>query len=114
MKIIIFGGHGFVGKNLSSYLQKKKIFVKSYGNAEYEIQKKNLIKYDKKNFKKILLKYKPDGIFFLSGNSYPLNSLNEKHDFNSSNLKLQNLLQVLVEVKYKNLFFFLSSSLLLK
>ena len=54
MKIIIFGGHGFVGKNLSSYLQKKKIFVKSYGNAEYEIQKKNLIKYDKKNFKKIL------------------------------------------------------------
>lgn len=40
MRVIIFGGHGFVGKNLSSYLQKKKIFVKLFGNKKYEIQKK--------------------------------------------------------------------------
>jgi UDP-glucose 4-epimerase len=110
MKIVIFGGNGFIGKHLTNFLKDNKHSVYSFGNKKYSIQKKNLFYYNKNNFKKIINQYKPDSIFFLSGNSYPNNSKNETDDINSNNLHLQQLLQSLVETHYKKLFFYTSST----
>ena len=81
MRIIVFGGNGFIGKHLSFLLEKKnKVFI--YGNKDYSKKGINLIKYNKSNFIKILRKVRPDVIYFLSGNSYPNNTINDDlHDF---------------------------------
>lgn len=108
MRIIVFGGRGFIGKYLVKLLTKKNsVFV--YSNSNYS-KKKNSIKYDKSNFVKIIYKNKPDVIFFLSGNSYPNNTLDDSlYDFKSNNLVIQELLSALAYVKYKKLFFYASS-----
>ena len=111
MRIIIFGGNGFIGKHLVELLKKQKInkiFV--YGNKSYSVKGSNLIKYNNSNFKRIIKKNKPNVIFFLSGNSYPNNTINDDlYDFNSNNLVLQELLAALKKTSYKHLFFYSSS-----
>ncbi len=111
MRILIFGGNGFIGKHLIKILKKRKnnkIFF--YGNSNYSNKGSNLIKYNKTNFENIIKKTNPNVIFFLSGNSYPHNKTNDElHDFKSNNLVLYELLNVLKKSKYKDLFFYTSS-----
>ncbi len=109
MKIIVFGGNGFIGKHLVNILKKKHdLYI--YGNSEFSKKRKNLIKYTKKNFLKIIFKIKPDVIFFLSGNSYPNNTLNDSlYDFKLNNLVIQELLCAMSIVGYNKLFFYASS-----
>ncbi len=110
MKIIIFGGNGFVGSHLVKNLKHEKNKIKIFGNKSYSKKGSNLIYYNKKNFKNILKKISPDAIIFLSGNSYPNNTLkDETYDFRSNNVVLQELLQVLVETNFKKSFFYTSS-----
>lgn len=109
MRIIVFGGNGFIGKHLSFLLEKKnKVFI--YGNKDYSKKGINLIKYNKSNFIKILRKVRPDVIYFLSGNSYPNNTINDDlHDFKSTNLIIQELLSALKKTSYSKLFIYTSS-----
>ena len=109
MNIIVFGGNGFIGRHLSFLLEKKnKVFV--YGNKDYSKKGNNLIKYNKLNFIKILKKIRPDVIYFLSGNSYPNNTINDGlHDFKSTNLIIQELLSALKKISYNKLFIYTSS-----
>ncbi len=109
MNIIVFGGNGFIGRHLSFLLEKKnKVFV--YGNKDYSKKGNNLIKYNKLNFIKILKKIRPDVIYFLSGNSYPNNTINDGlYDFKSTNLIIQELLSALKKISYNKLFIYTSS-----
>ena len=111
MRVVIFGGNGFIGKHLVESLRKQKknkIFV--YGNKSYSVKGPNLIKYNESNFERIIKKNKPNVIFFLSGNSYPNNTINDDiYDFKSSNLVIQELLTALKKTSYKHLFFYTSS-----
>ena len=110
MNIVIFGGNGFIGTHLHKLL-KKRYKVTVYGNKTFSDKlNSSYIKYSKKNFVKIIKKKKPEIIFFLSGNSYPINSLdNELYDFNSNNLVLQQLLLAMVLTKYKGKIIYSSS-----
>ena len=109
MKIIIFGGNGFVGSHLVKNLKHEKNKVKIFGNKSYSKKGYNLIYYNKKNFKNILRKITPDVIIFLSGNSYPNNTLkDETYDFRSNNIVLQELLQALAETNFKKSWFYLN------
>ena len=109
MKIIIFGGNGFIGRFLAKKIkQKNKVYI--FGNKNYSNIGKNLIKYNKTNFTKIISKIKPDVIFFLSGNSYPNNTIKDVlHDFKSTNIVIQELLSALVSISYDKVFFYASS-----
>ncbi len=110
MKIIIFGGNGFIGSHLVNNLEHKKNKIKIFGNKSYSKKGSNLIYYNKKNFKNILRKISPDVIIFLSGNSYPNNTLkDETYDFRSNNIVLQEFLEVLTETNFKKSFFYTSS-----
>ena len=110
MKIVLFGGNGFIGKHLHKLLIQEKNKVSVFGNKKYTKVGSNLINYNKNNFKKIIEKYSPDVIIFFSGNSYPNNNLkNQNHDFNSNNAVLHDLLISFVETNFKNLFIYSSS-----
>jgi len=109
VKIIIFGGNGFIGKHLHKRLMiRNKVY--SFGNKKYSNSGKNLVLYNKSNFLRIFKNIKPDVIFFLSGNSYPNNTINdENYDFETNNIILQQLLSALIEIKYTKLFLYTSS-----
>jgi nucleoside-diphosphate-sugar epimerase len=110
MSIIVFGGHGFIGGHLCKLLKKKyKIHV--YGNKNFSKKSNSsYIEYNKKNFIKIIKKTKPTVIFFLSGNSYPINSLeDELYDFKTSNFILQKLLTAMGSTKFNGKIIYSSS-----
>ena len=125
-KIIIFGANGFIGQNLTNYLKKKKLKLFGFSNKKYfnkkTISKYNLVKkhisncktniinYDNSNFKKVISKIKPDIIFYLSGNSYPGNTMsNSLYDFESSNIPLQNFLSAIQLLNFKGKIIYTSS-----
>jgi nucleoside-diphosphate-sugar epimerase len=110
MRIVIFGGNGFIGKHLHQLL-RKEYKVNVYGNKSFSNKlKSSYIKYSKKNFVKIIKKKNPEVIFFLSGNSYPINTLNDElYDFKSNNLILQQLLSAMVSTKFKGRIIYSSS-----
>ena len=110
MRIVLFGGNGFIGKHLHRLLRKDHK-VNVYGNKSFSNKlKSSYIKYSKKNFVEIIKKKNPEIIFFLSGNSYPINSLNDElYDFKSNNLILQKLLSAMVSTKFRGRIIYSSS-----
>jgi len=108
-KIIIFGGLGYIGRNLCKYLSNKNE-VNVFSNKKYNLRTKYSVYYNLKNFKKIFKKIHPNVIFYLSGNSYPNNS-NKDHiyDLKRSNEILQDFLQALSDIKFKGQLIFTSS-----
>jgi UDP-glucose 4-epimerase len=90
---------------------KKNHKVYVYGNKSFSNKlKSSYIKYSKKNFAEIIIKKNPEVIFFLSGNSYPINSLNDElYDLKSNNLILQQLLSAMVLTEFKGRIIYSSS-----
>ncbi len=108
-KVIIFGGYGFIGDALYENLYKKKFKVLRYRNKTYSKKDRSIL-YNQKNFQKIIKKIKPNFIYFLSGNSYPNNSLhNNTLDIKSNNLPLHELLHALKNTKFKGPLIYTSS-----
>ena len=89
---IIFGGYGFIGNQLYNKIKKDKYRFTSLDQNKYSLS----------FFSKLIKKYNPKNIFFLSGISHPSISEN-KHllDIKENNIKIQNLL----EAAKKNNFF---------
>ena len=107
--ILIFGGYGFVGNELYNYLITRKFKVYRYTSQKKKI-KNNCIKYTLNNFKKLIIKIKPDCIFFLSGNSYPLFSKNNHLlDIKKNNSILQNFLEAAKQTSFSGKIIYSSS-----
>ena len=91
--VLIFGGYGFVGNFLYKYLINKHYKVYRY-TSQKKNNKKSCIKYSEKSFIKLFKKLKPQYVFFLSGNSYPLFSKNDHLlDLKKNNIVLQDLFE---------------------
>ena len=117
-KIIVTGGLGFIGSNLIDLLIKKNYFVinidkVTYSSNYYNTREHNdskrykFIKCDIKdrNFKKILFKYKPVGIFNLAAETHVDRSIDNPESFIQSNfVGVYNLLECFKEYskKYKS------------
>ena len=106
---IVFGGLGFIGSNLVKKLNLKfKTYV--FANSEYSKKSRNSFNYNYGNFKKKIKKINPKIIFFLSGNSYPNNSLNlNLYDIKRSNIIIQDFLYALANIKFKGTVIYTSS-----
>ena len=114
-KIIVTGGLGFIGSNLIDLLISKNYFIinidkVTYSSNFYNIQEhrklKNykFIKCDIKNkkLKKILLKYKPAGIFNLAAETHVDRSIDNPKNFIQSNIVgVYNLLECFKEYSKK-------------
>lgn len=106
---IVFGGSGFVGSNLVKKL-KFKLRTYVFSNSKYNKNSRNSFNYNYKNFKNKIKKINPKVIFFLSGNSYPNNSLNlNLYDIERSNIIIQDFLHALANIKFKGTVIYTSS-----
>jgi dTDP-glucose 4,6-dehydratase/UDP-glucose 4-epimerase len=113
MKICIFGGNGFIGSNLAKEYQKKghTIYIYTQTKIDKDIKIKNnyKIKYNEKNFSKIL-KNKFDIIYFLSGNSNQETSKSDiYYDLNTTFNTFVHLLEAIKKSKSKPPIWFASS-----
>ena len=105
-KILIFGGYGFIGSKL---YEKLKIShdVKRYSSLK---KNKNFINYSYKNFLKIIKKFNPDIIMFLSGTTnVDYKNIFHLKDIKKINIPLQNILNAIRVLNFKGKFFFFSS-----
>tara|TARA_B100000989_G_scaffold125527_1_gene93084 strand:- start:27319 stop:28218 length:900 start_codon:yes stop_codon:yes gene_type:complete len=109
MKVVIFGGLGYLGSKLKQELKKKGYKVEIFSNKKFNKITSNSFNYTKKNFENYLIKIKPSLIFYLSGNSNPRTSKNHNYDFTRSNIPLQNFLEAAKNINFKGKIFFSSS-----
>jgi len=113
MKICIFGGNGFIGSYLANEYIKKNNDVYIYSqtkiNKSIKIKNNFKIKYNEKNFSKILSK-KFDLIYFFSGNSNQETSKEDiYYDLDVTFNKFVKLLEAARKSKFNPTIWFASS-----
>ena len=116
---ILVGGTGQFGISLSKELFKKKIKIiitsrsikkakKKFGKSKFNYEKLNVLNI--KQIKKLLIKYKPEKIFYLAGQSSPGKSFSTKKETYLSNFAgCKNFLEVLKKYKIPSKFINFSS-----
>ncbi len=106
-RFIVTGGYGFIGSNLVRYLLNKNFKVLNIDILSYSSQKYNLKDIKKKNYYfqkvdinnqakilKVLMKFKPDGIFNLAADTHVDRSIDNPYPFIKNNiLGVYNLLE---------------------
>ena len=98
-KIVVTGGLGFIGSNLINLLHKKGFFVINLDKKQFYSSDFNIINKKKHNYKffkvdinqrnkvlRILMKYKPVGIFNLAAETHVDRSIDDASNFIKSNL----------------------------
>ena len=117
-KIIVTGGLGFIGSNLIEILLKKNYYVLNLDKVTYSSNFYNIKEFkgskrykflkcdiSDKKLKKILFKYKPNGIFNLAAETHVDRSIDSPKNFIQSNIVgVFNLLECFKEYskKYKS------------
>jgi nucleoside-diphosphate-sugar epimerase len=113
MRILIFGGIGYLGAQLTKVLKKNhKLLILTNKRYSKKINYKPGIKsvtYNTENLRKIFLEFKPDKIVFMSGNSNPAKSKDHSYDLIRTNIYLQNVLEAMKQAAFKGNFYFTSS-----
>ena len=116
---ILVGGTGQFGISLSKELFKRKTKIvittrsikkakKKFGKSKFNYEKLNVLNI--KQIKKLLLKYKPEKIFYLAGQSSPGKSFSTKKETYLSNFAgCKNFLEVLKKYKIPSKFINFSS-----
>ncbi len=114
-RFIVTGGYGFIGSNLVRYLLNKNFKVLNIDILSYSSQKYNLKDIKKKNYYfqkvdinnqakilKVLMKFKPDGIFNLAADTHVDRSIDNPYPFIKNNiLGVYNLLESIRKYKKK-------------
>lgn len=115
--IIIVGGTGQIGHILKDFFIKKNFRViittrfkrKEFKTKKYEIKKINI--YDIYRIEKLLKKYNPISVFYLAGQSSPIDSFKKKEEtFRSNFIGCKNFLDAIRKNKSQIKFFNASSS----
>ena len=115
-KFIVTGGLGFIGSNLIDLLISKNYYVINIDKATYSSNSYNIKDFSKlknykffkcdindKKLKKIIFKFKPDGIFNLAAETHVDRSIDNPASFVQSNIVgVFNLLECFKEYSKKN------------
>ena len=113
MRILIFGGLGYLGSHLKKVLKKKhKLLILTNKKYQKKTNYRSGVKsvaYTTENLRKTFENFKPDKIIFMSGNSNPATSKNHYYDLIRTNLYLQNVLDAMKQTAFGGGFYFASS-----
>ena len=105
MKVVVLGSHGFLGSNLTSFL-----------NEDFEVvglNRENLDLDDEQEVKKVLMGINPDYVLLAAGKVGGIGAnLNNNFLFLDSNLAIQrNVFNACLNLDIKNIIFFASNTI---